>query len=805
MAETQDIIVRVLTESELAELNKQLEQAQKELAQMAIDGKEATDEFDKLNQKATSLKATLKQQTQATKELNNAQEKAAESTKKTGEEAQKADGKAVSLKAQLRALKAELQAMADAGDTSSEKFMRMSQEAGNLTDTIGDVNSRVKALSSDTAMLDTGVAAIGVLANAFSAAQSAVGLFAKDNERLQAAVQKSMAAMQLAASVQQIANAFQKESVLMTGLQSAALKTYTWITTAATAQTKALRIAMASTGVGLLVASLGFLVAKLFEYEDAAESAADATDKLAESKKKLDDAYSNINSNIDISILRLKAQGATQKEIDAAQIRGSQEIIKQSGIQMAAYISDRKKEVDDQIKLEAKGDQSLYNSLKYQESITNQRYQARVEATKELYYKIETEKLNAEITISDIEARAEAERMAKSEKNAQERARKLEEWEKMKQQSIRNMLMMDLNGLAKELEMIDQSFEERLQNAQGNEALYNLLLDELRKTRLAKIKEFNDAEVKSQQEKCDAELEAEKALQKSILDLRLKAYEDRKESERANRDLLVSEIKDAREKRTAAYQNELLDLKDAKLKALAAAIESKEYQAANEQDQANILSEISEQYRQKETTASINFSKDMVDIKQQEKEKNLQTQQFYADVLSQSLTGLSQMMDGFGKSSEAQQKKRFEVTKAFNIAITLMDTYLAAQKAYASQMQLTPDSPIRAAIAAGAAVIAGLGRVAAIKKQQFSGSGGGSDSSGGMGNISPSGGSANNNGGLATNPNMTRLDANGRPIIPSGGGQNGNNPQPLRAYVVENDIRSTSRRLNTISQFATLQ
>jgi len=57
------------------------------------------------------------------------------------------------------------------------------------------------------------------------------------------------------------------------------------------------------------------------------------------------------------------------------------------------------------------------------------------------------------------------------------------------------------------------------------------------------------------------------------------------------------------------------------------------------------------------------------------------------------------------------------VGKGLAIAGTLISTYAAAQKAYESQINLpTPDAPVRAAIAAAAAIAQGLANVAAIRK-----------------------------------------------------------------------------------------
>jgi len=66
--------------------------------------------------------------------------------------------------------------------------------------------------------------------------------------------------------------------------------------------------------------------------------------------------------------------------------------------------------------------------------------------------------------------------------------------------------------------------------------------------------------------------------------------------------------------------------------------------------------------------------------------------------------------------------------KALAIAGTLVSTYSSAQKAYESQLTLTPDSPIRAVIAAAAAAAQGLANVAAIRKIRTPAGGQGSQS-----------------------------------------------------------------------------
>jgi hypothetical protein len=68
---------------------------------------------------------------------------------------------------------------------------------------------------------------------------------------------------------------------------------------------------------------------------------------------------------------------------------------------------------------------------------------------------------------------------------------------------------------------------------------------------------------------------------------------------------------------------------------------------------------------------------------------------------------------------EEIDRKRFKTDKAFRISMALMDTASAALKAYVSQLNFDPTSPIRAALAAAAATALGLAQVAMISKQQF--------------------------------------------------------------------------------------
>lgn len=112
---------------------------------------------------------------------------------------------------------------------------------------------------------------------------------------------------------------------------------------------------------------------------------------------------------------------------------------------------------------------------------------------------------------------------------------------------------------------------------------------------------------------------------------------------------------------------------------------------------------------------------------QRERQQEQEDRDWKLSMLSSVFSSLSSLMS-----------KNVKAQKAFAVAQTTIDTYAAAQKAYASQLSIpTPDAPIRANIAAAVAVLSGLARVRQILAVDTNGSGGGgmSASGGGIGSL----------------------------------------------------------------------
>jgi hypothetical protein len=167
--------------------------------------------------------------------------------------------------------------------------------------------------------------------------------------------------------------------------------------------------------------------------------------------------------------------------------------------------------------------------------------------------------------------------------------------------------------------------------------------------------------------------------------------------------------------------------------------------------------------------ANSDARKEIDKLEQQAKVQN-------AEIASQLLGTVSDLV---GKNTAAG--------KATAIAATTIDTYLGAQKAYASQLiPGDPSSPIRAAIAAAIAVAGGIKNVRAIARTPVPGGGGGV--------------SAPSISGTAPAVTSAVPTIGSSPVTALGTMMQ--NQPPIRAYVVESEVTGTQKRVADIERRA---
>ncbi|MCM1034946.1 MAG: hypothetical protein NC229_08530 [Bacteroides sp.] len=233
-----NIIIKITSEA-------QLDDAQLQLRELTDRGRELEAEFKKLKkaeeddvkavkariavgkENESELQATIKYNKELQKvklsEIN-ANKQSIKTLKDQVGSYNKLQGVGGRMITQLRAMQEQLMMMEDAGEFGTKAFVELSIAAAKLSDQIGDTRQRISTLASDTLTLDTIMGASDGLTGVFYIATSAAEVFGEDLEGLQKAFYKVQAAMSVVNGVQQVANALNKDSVLMIVAQNAASK-----------------------------------------------------------------------------------------------------------------------------------------------------------------------------------------------------------------------------------------------------------------------------------------------------------------------------------------------------------------------------------------------------------------------------------------------------------------------------------------------------------------------------------------------------------------------------------------------------
>ena len=275
-----------------------------------------------------------------------------------------------SLTGQLRGLKAELSNLEIAGQDGTAAFNDLLIAAAKLEDQIGDTRAKVKILASDTFKFDAAVGATQALASGFELAQGAAALFGSESEDLQKAIVKITAATAVANSVQQLSSLITEQSALKTAVLTAATAAYNVVVGTSTGALKAFRLALAATGVGLLVVGLIALIENFDKIKDALSGTSDATRafeaaqksanaELAKTKGFLSDAalaQADLNDKLAVSQGKLSAQQAQLNKIqrDAVQsnIKDTKGLIVER-LKLDAVVAGQQKVVEDLQKKQA--------------------------------------------------------------------------------------------------------------------------------------------------------------------------------------------------------------------------------------------------------------------------------------------------------------------------------------------------------------------------------------------------------------------------------------------------------------------
>jgi len=358
--------------------------------------------------------------------------------------------------------------------------------------------------------------------------------------------------------------------------------------------------------------------------------------------------------------------------------------------------------------------------------------------------------------------------------------------------------------------------EIRTQAAEERKAAIQERLDQER-TVQETLRDLRIEDIQDEQSKAEATLQVQKEAALATLRENKATKEQLEEAERLYENQLATmrqEFADkAAEKRAAETEKEIQETqaKEARLKEIldAAYFESieNEFQRAQEE----LMFQEQKAMQELDLLGATEAEKQKIrDGYQKKREKLAKEEADYNQKLKKAETdnALQLATGAFGAIAQLVGENT-AVGKAAAIAATTIQTYQAAQSAYASQLiPGDPTSPVRAAIAAGIAVASGLANVKAILSTPAPGADGGGSGGGGS---APSGGpkprtfngnTGSLNLGFDAGPSFGDSDALGQ-MNQNTNGQT-EEVTPLKAYVVATEMTDAQEKNKAIEDIAKL-
>ena len=458
-----------ITDEDAAKFNA-INQEQKEFIQNV--NKSAT-EFGKLSNEVEDLAKTMSQ---------NVLGKAANELEQFTNSSTEAMQGAKSLKAELRDLKKQIAS----GNFSGKELEQMTKRAAELTDHLGDVNEKIKALSSDTKRIDAMVGAMKGVAAAASVAAGATALFGTENKQMAEAAQKAQAAMALLAGVQEIAALATSENAAKTLFLDGAQKLAT-VSSRVLGVTITTSMAAATMGLSLVIAAVAGLALSM---NDAKDKQQRLTEEMERAEKQLLaqlDLYQRIgkirSDGYKFQADLAQAQGKSDKEILDARLKGIQEELDANSRQRGYLM---------------KGDKDYYAKLG---ELVN----------KEVELKREKALLNAQFDKKQADS---ANKLTEDAKKAAQEIAKLEEEENKRLRALNAERLQMLNELDDEIRLnkmnaykaeqddFEQNLQKQLQlQYDANQVLiddYNRMMSE---KEIARQKEIQAEKEKAEEQK----------------------------------------------------------------------------------------------------------------------------------------------------------------------------------------------------------------------------------------------------------------------------------------------------------------
>ena len=224
-----------------------------------------------------------------------------------------------SLKKQLKEATLEVQELSAKFGSTSDAAVNAAKRAAELKDQIGDSKALVDAFNPDTKFAAFSKT-LGAVAGGFSAVQGALGLLGVEGEDVEKTLLKVQSALALSQGLEQLGD-----------LGDA----FNNVKTVAVNGFKAIKVAIGSTGIGLIVIALGAIVTYWDDIKELVSGVSDEQEELNKLTKENLAAQEEKLDAIDGQSNQLKLQGKSEKEILGLKIKQTDEAIKAAEINIA--------------------------------------------------------------------------------------------------------------------------------------------------------------------------------------------------------------------------------------------------------------------------------------------------------------------------------------------------------------------------------------------------------------------------------------------------------------------------------------
>lgn len=649
------------------DLGAAISEIEDQLTQLAVQGKQNTEEFKSLAKEAGRLKGVIA-------EVDAQVEFFAATNADVGQK--------------IGLLEDQMYRMAIAGDTTSAEFRKIQGEAAALKQSVIAVDMALDGMAMTTSQRLSG--ALGGVAGGFAAAQGAMASFGGESEAVNQAILKVQAAMALTQGVDAVRQAVPAFTALKTSVMGA----FQGMTTASKA--------FALTGIGLVITLIAGAVAAFSSFQKS-------TDQILAENKKLMKSFddttaaierqkSQIESNTDYNLRYAQALGKSEEEIAKIRDKGRKDIIEKN----EEEVVNLGKKIDrlNSLEYQRRLGQQASSKEQFDELERNRQKEINIERNKLNTLKVENIKIRRDINIDSAQTRTDdlkdAEEKAKAaneaakqraSERAQQRKDELAKITEAQKEYDENETTRYMTEQQKEIYEVQKKYDELLAIAKkyGKDNTQILINQK---------NEENDINTKYEQERIAKEQETDKQAN----DLKIQAENEfQAQIEAIEETNFQNRLQSTMTKQE--YEVELVRQKYFELEQ--AATGNAEQLAVIEEAKQIELATIDTKY------------------KEEQKAREKQLADMRIDAVKGGLDAIGQLAGAFAGKSEKSQRRAFNVQKAAGIASATIDTYKSAQAAFASA-----GNPILGAVFAAIAVAAGIANITKIAKTKFEGGGG---------------------------------------------------------------------------------